>query len=256
MNCPNCGHIASPQNKFCPNCGGALPQFAQTTAFSQSVPAKAPVKKHGCWYWGVIIVVVGAIVIACLGALAGQRSGGTSTVASTTRATVTVNVPTSTPIFTPRPAVTRTVTPTQLISTTLTPTRTPLPTFAPWPTQKPIPTSKPTTPTPTPSCASLANRSLTYQVVDKSPGKYDNETVLWNGTVFNIQETDEGTALQAYYGDTYDAFVVVYYGSLPNVYKDTKVTVCGSLEGTFDGTNAFGATISQPEIWAEYVNVR
>lgn len=52
----------------------------------------------------------------------------------------------------------------------------------------------------------------------------------------------------------YEAVGVVYEGDSTGIYEGTYVTVYGEGRGTFTGTNAFGATITQPLIEANIVD--
>jgi hypothetical protein len=148
-------------------------------------------------------------------------------------------------------------------------TDTPQPTFTrtntPKPTDTPLPTSKPTnTPKPTPTFSLAADKS-TYKSIDvrdlqKSPEKYRGQKIVLPGEIFRIQEAGTSTAMQiwvSYPGaPTFDrvAVVVHYQGTLPGAYEKQNVTVYGIGAGTFEGTNAFGGTISQPLVNAQYVD--
>ena len=121
-------------------------------------------------------------------------------------------------------------------------------------------------PTPQPTVETIAsfrkssNSDITYKKVEKSD-KYWGEPVCWRGKIFNIEESGGETFFQAWYftGKSYnvfkhsDAFVVRYPGELPDVFNEDSVEVCGYIGDTFEGTNAYGATIAQPTIYAEFV---
>jgi hypothetical protein len=89
-------------------------------------------------------------------------------------------------------------------------------------------------------------------MVDKSD-EYIGEQVCWLGTVFNIKEDSGFTFLQAWYQDTFDAFVVSYGGKLPDIFEDDRIEACGLIGEKYEGTNAYGATIVQPRIDGVYV---
>jgi hypothetical protein len=168
-------------------------------------------------------------------------------------ATMTAEAPTAT--WTP--TATETPTATDVPTATSTPTPRPTQTYTPRPTRTFTPR-----PTPTPSATptiepyedwkQAARTDITYKMVDKSD-EYMGERVCWTGEVFNIEETMGLTFFQAWYRDTLDAFVVTYWGSLPDVYEDTRIEACGLIDEKFEGTNAYGATIMQPQIEAVYV---
>ncbi len=109
-------------------------------------------------------------------------------------------------------------------------------------------------------CQARANPEATYREVDKSD-TYIGQTVAWKGKVFNIRETSRTTWFQAWYfegrhlSEPGDAFVVLYNDVLPDVYEDTEVFVCGVVAEDTEGTNAYGATIYQPTIVADYIEV-
>jgi hypothetical protein len=125
---------------------------------------------------------------------------------------------------------------------------------------EPSPPSSAATPSPMELCIARANPEASYKEVKKSD-RYIGQTVAWKGEVFNIRETQGKTWFQAWYfegrhlSEPDDAFVVTYDGVLPGVYEDTEVLVCGVVGEPTEGTNAFGALISQPTIVAEYVEL-
>ena len=173
-------------------------------------------------------------------------------------ATMTARAPTATetPTTTPSPTHTSvpTKTPTPRLTNTPAPTRTPPPTPT-W-TPSPMPTVEPYD-----TWKQAARTDLTYKLVDKSD-EYIGERVCWRGQVFNISESQGVTFLQARYfeGRSYsiskdgsNAFVVLYLGSLPDVFEDTPIEACGLIDEKYEGTNAYGATIVQPQILGVYV---
>jgi hypothetical protein len=173
-------------------------------------------------------------------------------------ATMTARAPAATQTPTTTPSPTYTTIPTK--------TPTPRPTNTPVPTRTPSPTAT-WTPSPTPTVEPYetwkqsARTDLTYKVVNKSD-QYIGERVCWRGQVFNISESLGVTVLQAWYfeGRSYsilkdgsDAFVVLYPGSLPDVFEETPIEACGLIGEKYEGTNAYGGTIVQPQIRGVYV---
>lgn len=164
--------------------------------------------------------------------------------------------PSITPTFTPAPTGTPTQTPTQ----TLTPA--PVPTNTPAPPPTDTPSATPTnTPISQEDYIASANADLDYKEINKTD-RHIGERVCWKGEVFSIEEENGMTAFQAWYfegrhpeASDLDAFVVVYDGILPDVYEETEVFACGEVGEKFEGTNAFGATISQPSIYAKFVDL-
>ncbi len=116
-----------------------------------------------------------------------------------------------------------------------------------------------------------ATRAITYSDSDyatvdvralkKNPETYKDRRIQVQGEVFNIRERGGSTFLQMYVpipGGTQferEPVVVNYNGTLPSVYEKTTITVFGVGDGTGSGTNAFGATNTQPAIRADRVVV-
>jgi len=91
--------------------------------------------------------------------------------------------------------------------------------------------------------------------------KYLFEKVKLTGTVFNIKADFFQINVRIPGGSQWDteAVVITYYGitTLPSgIYKDTTVVVYGTVMGRMEGTNAFGATISQLHVDAEIIEKR
>ncbi len=170
-------------------------------------------------------------------------------------ATQTANAPTATPV----PSVTRTPLPTGTPEATKTFTITPSPTI----TSTPRPTNTATaTPLPSPTVDIAADKA-TYPAIDvrdldKAPGKYQGQKMVLAGEVFNIKEEKAGTSLQIWVGvpETGDLIpvAVAFAGSLPGLYENDAVVVYGKGNGTFSGKNAYGGTITQPLVVAQYVD--
>jgi hypothetical protein len=94
--------------------------------------------------------------------------------------------------------------------------------------------------------------------IDSYTSSYIGDKVKLRGEVFNVL----GDGLQMWVrkpgGSSYDTIaVVVTWDSrniLPDqVYEDTWITVYGVVSGTFEGTNSYGGTISQPMIEADII---
>jgi hypothetical protein len=155
--------------------------------------------------------------------------------------------PTSIPTATPSPSATWTSTPTATWTPSPTSTWTPSPTA----TIEPYDTWK-----------KSARTDLTYKMVDKSD-EYIGERVCWRGEIFSIEASSGMTFFQAWYfeGSSYsvfedgsDAFVVNYLGDLPDIFDEDVVEACGLIGEKFEGTNAYGASIVQPQILGIYVS--
>lgn len=95
--------------------------------------------------------------------------------------------------------------------------------------------------------------------LDAYAANYIGDKVKLRGEVFNIMG---GDSLQMWVrepgGGTFDnVAVVVSWASddilPPEVYEDTWITVYGTVFGTFEGTNAYGGTITQPWIFADII---
>ncbi len=136
------------------------------------------------------------------------------------------------------------------------PTSTPKPTVTPKP-----PTSTPMPPTPT---LSPDQDRATYPAVDvrelnKNPDKFKGQKVKLEGEIFKIQEKGSVTTFQMWVtypgASEFDRIpiAVVFEGNTPGYYEGAQVTVYGTGAGTFSGTNAFGAKITQPIIDAQHL---
>ncbi len=65
------------------------------------------------------------------------------------------------------------------------------------------------------------------------------------GLVFNI--IDDYT-FQIWLAGSYDAAVIETRETLSGIYKNNFVKVYGTVAGVYEGTNAYGASITQPLI--------
>lgn len=87
------------------------------------------------------------------------------------------------------------------------------------------------------------------------PFEFEGDKIAIQGTVFNIDVDPSGfTAMQIWLDGGSEAAVIVFQGDSTGIYEGTWITVYGTVEGTFEGTNAFGGTISQPLIRADIVD--
>lgn len=104
----------------------------------------------------------------------------------------------------------------------------------------------------------------TYQEIDvralvKNPDRYIGSQLKLQGQVFTIEEDGGRTFLQMWVqipgGSEFDreAVAVVFDGTLETVFEDSYILVYGVGNGKLEGTNAFGGSITQPLIKAEYV---
>ena len=177
-------------------------------------------------------------------------------------ATQTASVPTATNTTENTSTSTPSLTPT--ITQTPTASATPTVTYTPRPSDTPRPTSTPTaTPLPTATLDVSADKQ-TFQALDarelqKAPEKYRSQKLVFSGEVFNIQENRAGTYMQIwvdYGGRASDRIPIMinYPGSLPGLYEGDLVVAYGRGAGTSEGKNAYGGTISQPAIQAQYVD--
>src|SRR6266508_1773497 len=175
---------------------------------------------------------------------------------------------------------TNTPSPLPTATNTRVPTNMPAPTDTPAPTNTPSPTDTPTKP-PTPTAtltekeqkaaatATIVALEEQYEEVDirdlaKGPNRYKGKKIRLRGIVFNITEDTHlfgGTYtfmqiwVQVPGGSEFDreAVAVNFDGTLEGVYDDSEVIVYGTGNGTMNGTNAMGASISQPMIEADTV---
>lgn len=113
-------------------------------------------------------------------------------------------------------------------------------------------------PTPIPTQSPEQVRAQ-YQWVDTRdlvirPGEFEGDRIAVAGTVFNIDVDGNFTAMQIWLDGGSEAAVIVYEGDSRGIYEGTWVTVYGTGAGTFEGTNAFGGSISQPVIAADIVD--
>jgi DNA-directed RNA polymerase subunit RPC12/RpoP len=135
---------------------------------------------------------------------------------------------------------------------TLKPTEIPTATLIPTPTSRPTATVDPET-------AKAHWGNVDIRNLSKNPDNYFGQEVHYKGEVFTIEEDASGSAMQVWVdipgGSEFDreAVVVLFEGATDNIYEGTEIEFWGYCMGTFEGTNAFGATIRQPMIAIEYL---
>ncbi|MDZ4718352.1 MAG: hypothetical protein SH847_07745 [Roseiflexaceae bacterium] len=179
--------------------------------------------------------------------------------------------------LTPSPTSTATATP----EPTYTPTITPLPTA----TLKPAQVKqtavqatvdakqaavKATAEAKQAATATIVALDTEYPEVDirdlvKRPQRYKGQKFQVTGKVFTIREqVDDGlfgtgetiTQIQIWVttpDGSKEAVVVLFNGTLEKVFEESTIIVYGVGEGTYEGVNGFGATITQPKVKAAFV---
>lgn len=133
------------------------------------------------------------------------------------------------------------------------PVSTSVPTYTPTPTSTPSPTM---TPTPDPR---LAYGDIDLRELDTYPMNHIGEKVKLRGSVFNIFDMGNSfISIQGIQLETGNIVVVVHDLSdvdIPEgIYEGSWITVYGTVDGVFKGTNAFGGTITQPRIDADIID--
>ncbi|MEZ4515622.1 MAG: SH3 domain-containing protein [Chloroflexota bacterium] len=132
----------------------------------------------------------------------------------------------------------------------------PVATMTPIPTETPIPTATPI-PTSTPDIRGDYSE-IDIRELDSYGNKYLGDKVRLRGKVFNILDDGLQMWVRIPGGGSFDnvAVVVTWISDdiLPDqVYENTYITVYGRVIGTFEGTNAYGGSVSQPLIYAEII---
>jgi hypothetical protein len=117
----------------------------------------------------------------------------------------------------------------------------------------------PPTPTPVPTKTADEIRA-DYEWVDARdliirPDSFTDEKIAIQGEVFNIMVDADGFAtIQIYASGTYEAVMIAFDGDTTGVYEGTWVTVYGTAMGTYSFENIYGATLTQPLIYADIVD--
>jgi len=89
-----------------------------------------------------------------------------------------------------------------------------------------------------------------FNTLFANPDGYYNSTVYFTGKVFSFPGPGE---LQMYVGDTTNYAVIIYDESFVFT-QDDCVKVTGRLAEAFEGTNAFGAVLTAPEVKASTID--
>jgi len=174
---------------------------------------------------------------------------------TSTNTNTPTDTPTYTPTFTNTPTVTRTPTITNTPTITLTPTvtDTPTPSLTPTRTNTLTPTKAPYQFTQT-AYAKTQDYMTQFEQVDwrdfsTYPEKYEDEFIKLTCRVFNVISNEQ---FQCYYPGTYDAYFVVSLEAFDDIYDNSYLTIYGVGAGEHCGTNAYGAEICQPLVFAEF----
>ena len=123
------------------------------------------------------------------------------------------------------------------------------------------------TPIPTPTNTAIPTNTpdvrgeyaeIDIRDLDAYPNNYLGTKIKIRGEVFNIMSDGLQMWVRKPGGGSFDnvAVVVTWLSDSvlpPQVYEDTWITVYGTGFGTFDGTNAYGGTITQPLILADII---
>lgn len=115
------------------------------------------------------------------------------------------------------------------------------------------------TPVPTPSAEEIRKAYTWVDTRDliSRPFMFEGEKIAVSGEVFTLDVDSRGTGMQIWV-DTpngREAVVVLAVGNqTPGLYEGMWVTVYGTGQGVFTGTNGFGATITQPLIRADIID--
>lgn len=119
-------------------------------------------------------------------------------------------------------------------------------------------TSLPPTATLDPETAKAVWGTVDIRELAKNPDRYIGDQLHYQGEVFSIEEDVNGAVIQAWVeipgGNDFDREAVIVYwpGRTTNVFEGTTIEFWGYGLGSLEGTNAFGGTIRQPLIRAEY----
>ena len=137
-----------------------------------------------------------------------------------------------------------------IYSTSLISTSTPSP---------PTRTPPPPTATIDPEKAKARWSTVDIRALVKNPDKYIGYELHYQGEVFSIEENSQGAAMQVWVnipgGSDFDREAVIVYwpGRTDSIYEGTTIEFWGYGLGSLEGTNAFGGTVRQPLIQAEYL---
>lgn len=104
-----------------------------------------------------------------------------------------------------------------------------------------------------PSASVLPKADFTnsnFNILFANPDGHFNSTVYFTGKVFSFPGPGE---LQMYVGDTTNYAVIIYDESFTFA-QDDCVKVTGRLAESFEGTNAFGAVLTAPQVKATTID--
>lgn len=94
--------------------------------------------------------------------------------------------------------------------------------------------------------------------MNASPKKFVGRNVELTGRIFTTPEESEGSVAFQMFTDPQKGdgnTVVLYMGENIDLKSDDYVKISGKVVGEFEGTNAFGGTITAPQILAETVEL-
>lgn len=232
--CTTCGTANPAGQKYCGNCGTPL-RLAISDTPAAAVPARP--KRRG-WLRGCLIgsgalfgIVVLLGIVASLGSGGSDAPGPTAAIADLSAA----------------PAVSAAA----RASSAARPTAAPRPTARPKPTATPRPTA---TATPIPETFTRAN----WDRLDGNPAEHKGARVEIVGKVFQTPDrTAKGVGWQMWADPKNSEWnTIVLFADAGFALKDGDfVRVVGAVAGAYEGTNAFGATLSVPQIIADRAEV-
>jgi hypothetical protein len=188
------------------------------------VPPPAP-KKHKLlknkWFWIAIVAIV--LIIGTVSALSGGNSSSAPTSSTTPGATQPAQQPTTAPAKpTPKPTQVPTRTPAQIEQT-----------------------------------YKASATDTTVADLDKKGSSGQGDIVHFTATITSFVKDDSGNTAGANVTDaSYSAFIQVEFPTgtdVSQLNKDDKLEVWGTDMGSFSGTNAFGATIQEVGVQAQYM---
>ncbi len=201
------------------------PQYPYQQQPQYAPPPSAPKKRNlfkSKWFW---IAIIALVLLSGISAALG--GGGNNSTTSTS----------NTPVATTQPTTAQA-------------------------TQAPKPTAKPTqAPTRTPAQieqiykASAKNTSIT--ALDKNGSSGIGDIIHFTATISGFVKDDSGNTAGANVTDAnYSSFIQVIFPDGTDVNKLNKgdtLEIWGTDMGTFSGTNAFGATIQEVGVAAQYM---
>lgn len=132
------------------------------------------------------------------------------------------------------------------------PADTPAPTFTEAPTVTPVPTESP-------ARYKASATSVTVADMAKNPNGYKGKTITFTAVIANFVQDSSGNTAGANVADPndYSSFVQIEFTpsfSLSHVNKGDTVEVWGQGLGAFQGTNAYGGTVTEGAIQEVYLH--